>query len=156
LATDPKRLDRAEKAGCKSPTSGPAAALFPIPSTSAANLSDQHACFGSDHKSIEVALRPRKGSRPFAPVAISRRGASINSRKGVTSSRGRRGSSLVNGKHQLTNAYMLFLVRWARRLSWKETVEAFHSSCRPSRNPPTISSDESKKWEPPWRRSPTT
>ncbi len=33
-----------------------------------------------------------------------------------------------NGKHQLTNAYMLFLARWARRLSWKETAEAFRTS----------------------------
>ena len=33
-----------------------------------------------------------------------------------------------NGKHQLTNAYMLFLARWARWLSWKETVEAFRTS----------------------------
>ena len=33
-----------------------------------------------------------------------------------------------NGKHQLTNAYMLFLARWARRLSWKETAEAFRAS----------------------------
>jgi len=33
-----------------------------------------------------------------------------------------------NGKHQLTNAYMLFLARWARRLSWKETAPAFHTS----------------------------
>ena len=29
-----------------------------------------------------------------------------------------------NGKHQLTNVYMLFLARSARRLSWKETAEA--------------------------------
>ena len=28
----------------------------------------------------------------------------------------------------LTKAYMLFLARWARRLSWKETAEAFHTS----------------------------
>jgi transposase len=28
----------------------------------------------------------------------------------------------------LTRAYMLFLARWARRLSWKETAEAFHTS----------------------------
>src|SRR5664279_5942597 len=28
----------------------------------------------------------------------------------------------------LTKAYMLFLVRWARRLSWKETAEAFRTS----------------------------
>jgi len=33
-----------------------------------------------------------------------------------------------NGKHQLTNAYMLFLARWARRISWKETAAAFHTS----------------------------
>ena len=32
------------------------------------------------------------------------------------------------GKHQLTKAYMLFLARWARKLSWKETAEAFHTS----------------------------
>jgi hypothetical protein len=33
-----------------------------------------------------------------------------------------------DGKHQLTRAYMLFLARWARKLSWKETAEAFHTS----------------------------
>src|ERR1039458_7092215 len=33
-----------------------------------------------------------------------------------------------DGKHQLTKAYMLFLARWARKLSWKETAEAFHTS----------------------------
>ena len=33
-----------------------------------------------------------------------------------------------DGKHQLTKAYMLFLARWARRLSWKETAEAFRTS----------------------------
>ena len=31
------------------------------------------------------------------------------------------------GKHQLTGAYMLFLARWARKPSWKETAEAFHT-----------------------------
>ena len=31
-------------------------------------------------------------------------------------------------KHQLTRAYMLFLARWARKLSWKETAESFHTS----------------------------
>src|SRR5579863_5697029 len=35
-----------------------------------------------------------------------------------------------DGKHQLTRAYMLFLARWARRLSWTETAEAFHTSLR--------------------------
>jgi transposase len=33
-----------------------------------------------------------------------------------------------DGKRPLTKAYMLFLARWARRLSWKETVEAFRTS----------------------------
>ena len=33
-----------------------------------------------------------------------------------------------DGKHQLTKAYMLFLARWARKLSWKETAEAFRTS----------------------------
>jgi transposase len=33
-----------------------------------------------------------------------------------------------DGKHQLTRAYMLFLARWARKLSWKETAETFHTS----------------------------
>jgi transposase len=30
-----------------------------------------------------------------------------------------------DGKRTLTKAYMLFLARWARRLSWKETAEAY-------------------------------
>ena len=32
------------------------------------------------------------------------------------------------GKNQLTKTYQLFLARWARRLSWKETAEVFHAS----------------------------
>ena len=34
----------------------------------------------------------------------------------------------ASGKHQLTKAYMGFLAHWARKLSWKETAEAFHTS----------------------------
>ena len=34
----------------------------------------------------------------------------------------------ADGKRTLTRAYMLFLARWARRLSWKETAEAFRTS----------------------------
>ena len=34
----------------------------------------------------------------------------------------------VTGKHQLTDAYSWFLAGWARRLSWKEVAEVFHSS----------------------------
>jgi transposase len=33
-----------------------------------------------------------------------------------------------DGKHTLPKAYMLFLARWARRLSWKETAECFRTS----------------------------
>jgi transposase len=33
-----------------------------------------------------------------------------------------------DGKRTLTKAYMVFLARWARRLSWKETAEAFRTS----------------------------
>jgi transposase len=33
-----------------------------------------------------------------------------------------------DGKRTLTRAYMLFLARWARRLSWKETAAAFRTS----------------------------
>jgi transposase len=33
-----------------------------------------------------------------------------------------------DGKRTLTRAYMLFLARWARRLSWKETAAVFRTS----------------------------
>jgi hypothetical protein len=32
-----------------------------------------------------------------------------------------------DGKRTLTKAYMLFLARWARCLSWQETTDAFRS-----------------------------
>jgi len=31
----------------------------------------------------------------------------------------------ADGKHSLTNAFRIFLSRWARKLSWKETAESF-------------------------------
>lgn len=34
----------------------------------------------------------------------------------------------ANGKEQLTNTYKVFLARWARRLSWKETADIFKTS----------------------------
>ena len=34
----------------------------------------------------------------------------------------------ARGKHTLTKAYMLFLAHWARKLSWTETAQAFHTS----------------------------
>lgn len=32
------------------------------------------------------------------------------------------------GKHQLTTTYAWYLSRWAKRMSWKDVAEAFHSS----------------------------
>lgn len=32
------------------------------------------------------------------------------------------------GKHTLTKAYMLYLAQWARKLSWQETARSFHTS----------------------------
>jgi transposase len=112
----------------------------------------QHACFAADHKSIEIAVRPRKGSaavcsrchRPapgydqlaerryeFIPfwgflvfLLYSMRRVDCRHCQAVVVEEVPWG----NGKHQLTNAYMLFLARWARRLSWKETAEAFRTS----------------------------
>lgn len=34
----------------------------------------------------------------------------------------------ASGKHQLTDTYAWFLARWARRLSWQEVAEVFHTS----------------------------
>jgi transposase len=34
----------------------------------------------------------------------------------------------AEGKHTLTNTYMLFLARWAKRLSWQETARIFKTS----------------------------
>lgn len=34
----------------------------------------------------------------------------------------------AEGKSPITKAYELFLARWARKLSWKEVAEAFHTS----------------------------
>ncbi len=112
----------------------------------------QHACFGPDHKSIEIAVRPRKGSTavcsrchhpaPGYDQLPERRyefiplwGFLVFLMYGMRRVDCRRCQAVVveqvpwgNGKHQLTNAYMLFLARWARRLSWKETAEAFRTS----------------------------
>ena len=112
----------------------------------------QHACFSSDHKSIEIAVRPRKGSvavcsRCHQPASgydqlAERRydfipfwGFLVFLLYAMRRVDCRRCDAVVveevpwgNGKHQLTNACMLFLARWARRLSWKETAEAFRTS----------------------------
>jgi hypothetical protein len=34
----------------------------------------------------------------------------------------------ADGKHQLTTTYAWFLARWAKRMSWKEVAEVFHTS----------------------------
>jgi transposase len=34
----------------------------------------------------------------------------------------------ASGKHTLCKAYMMFLAHWARKLSWKETAQSFHTS----------------------------
>jgi transposase len=111
----------------------------------------QHARFGRDKKSIEVDVRPREGSaavcsgchKPgpnydhlpercfeFIPlwgflVFLLYRMRRVQCRNcGVVVEEVPWG----DGKHQSTKAHMLFLARWARQLSWKETADAFHTS----------------------------
>ena len=112
----------------------------------------QQARFSSDHKSIEVSVRPRKGS----PAVCSRCHQSAPGYDQLAERRfefiplwgffvfllytmrrvdcGRCAAVVVeevpwgDGKRTLTKAYMLFLARWARHLSWKETAEAFRTS----------------------------
>jgi len=112
----------------------------------------QHAHFGADKKSIEVAVRPRKGStavcsRCHQPAPgydqLAERRFEFIPLFGFfafllyTMRRvdcGRCAAVVVeeipwgDGKRTLTKACMLFLARWARHLSWKETAEAFHTS----------------------------
>src|SRR6476661_7659871 len=112
----------------------------------------QHAHFSADKKSIEVAVRPRKGSAavrsrchlpaPGYDQLAERRFEFIPlwgflvfllyTMRRVDCPR----CGIVaveevpwgDGKCTLTKAYMLFLARWARRLSGKETAEAFLTS----------------------------
>jgi transposase len=112
----------------------------------------QQAHFSADKKSIEVAVRPRKGSvaicsRCHLPAAgydqLGERRFEFIPLWGFlvfllyTMRRvdcRRCGVVTVeevpwgDGKRTLTKAYTLFLARWARRLSWKETAEAFRTS----------------------------
>jgi transposase len=111
-----------------------------------------HARFNQqDRTIIEVAVRPRQGSRAicsgchqpapgydhmterrfeFIPfwgflVFLLYRMRRVNCRAcGVTVEE----VPWASGKHQLTNAYMLFLAHWARKLSWKETASSFRTS----------------------------
>jgi transposase len=111
----------------------------------------EHARFTADKKSIEVVVRPRKGSAavcsrchlpaPGYDQLPERRfefipfwGFLVFLLYSMRRVDCRRCEAVVveevpwgDGKRTLTNAYMLFLA-WARRLSWKETAEAFHTS----------------------------
>ncbi len=112
----------------------------------------QQARFSEDKRSIEVAVRPRKGSaalcsRCHQPAAgydllpprrfefIPFWGFLVFLLYSMRRVDCRRCEAVVveevpwgDGKRTLTRAYMLFLARWARRLSWKETAEAFRTS----------------------------
>ena len=112
----------------------------------------RHARFSSDHKSIEVDVRPRKRSaavcsRCHQPASgydqlperrfefIPFRGFLVFLLYSMRRVDCRRCEAVVveevpwgDGKRTLTRAYMLFLARWARKLSWKETAEAFRTS----------------------------
>jgi len=110
-----------------------------------------HTRLSPDKKSIEVIVRPRKGSKaicsgcdkpapgydrlaerrfefiPFWGFLVfflyCRRRVECRV-CGVVAEKLPWG----DGKHHSTKAHMLFLARWARKLSWKETAEAFHTS----------------------------
>jgi transposase len=110
------------------------------------------AAFSADHKSIEVSVRPRKGSAaicsrchqpaPGYDQLAERRfefiplwGFFVFLLYTMRRVDCRRCAAIVveevpwcDGKRTLTKAYMLFLARWARRLSWKETAAAFRTS----------------------------
>jgi transposase len=112
----------------------------------------QQARFSADHKSIEIVVRPRKGSlavcsRCHQPAPgydqLSERrfefipfwGFLVFLLYSMRRVHCRRCEAVVveevpwgDGKRTLTRAYMLFLARWASRLSWKETAEAFRTS----------------------------
>jgi len=112
----------------------------------------QHAYFSADKRSIEVAVRPRKGSAavcsrchlpaPGYDQLAERRfefiplwGFLVFLLYTMRRVECRRCGVVAveevpwgDGKRTLTKAYMLFLARWARRLSWKETAAAFRTS----------------------------
>ena len=112
----------------------------------------RQARFSSDGKGIEVVVRPRKGSAAvcsrchraaagydqlperrfeFIPfwgflvfLLYSIRRVDCPHCRAVIVEEVPWG----DGKRTLTKAYMLYLARWARRLSWKETAEDFRTS----------------------------
>jgi transposase len=108
--------------------------------------------FSPDKKSIEISVRPRQGSAaicsrchqpaPGYDQHAERRfefiplwGFFVFLLYAMRRVDCRRCKAVVveevpwaDGKRTLTKAYMLFLARWARRLSWKETADAFRTS----------------------------
>ena len=107
--------------------------------------------FSADKKSIEVRIRPRRGSKaacsgcqqrsPGYDQLEERRFEFIPIWGFLVFFLYRmrrvdcRGCGIVvesvpwgSGKHQLTKAYMQFLAHWARQLSWKEVAESFQTS----------------------------
>jgi transposase len=102
-------------------------------------------------KSIEIDVRPRRGNKPLCS-GCHRPGAGYDHlgvrhfefvplwgflvyfvyrmRRVDCKTCGVRVEEIpwATGKHQLTNAYMLFLAHWARMLSWQETANAFRTS----------------------------
>jgi transposase len=100
---------------------------------------------------IEVAVRPRRRSRPIC-AGCGRRGPGYDTlparrfdfvplwglavlllyaRRRVDCPRCGVTAELLpwaDGKHHLTTAYAVFLARWARRLSWREVAGIFRTS----------------------------
>jgi transposase len=112
----------------------------------------QPARFSANHKSIEIAVRSRKGSAaicsryhqpaPGYDELAERRfefipfwGFLVFLLYSMRRVDCRRCQAVFveevpwgDGERTLTRAYMLFLARWARKLSWKETAEASRTS----------------------------
>ena len=106
---------------------------------------------GADNRSIEITVRPRRGSKPVCSGCHQPARAYDHLRQrrfefvpfwgfmmvllyGMRRVDGPRCGVRVEavpwgiGKHQLTKAYMLFLAHWARKLSWQETAASFRTS----------------------------
>ena len=110
-----------------------------------------HARFSEDGKRLEIGVRPRVGSkaicsgcrrpaagydhlaeRPFEFIPVwgflvflLYRMRRVHCKTcGIVVEQ----VPWADGKHSLTNAYMIFLARWARKLSWKETADSFRTS----------------------------